>query len=256
MTNQHFPFIKGVLLTTFFLVHTYIIAQNQIRPSSYGQWLMYFGDNKLNDKIGLHSEAQFRNYMLTNTVEQLLLRTGLNYYIGPKSMVTAGYAYVFTTPSANNVEGFTTSENRIWQQLILRHRNYNVFIEHRYRLEQRFIHNRDTDIHKYSDRIRYRFQTLLPLYNLSPTLRHLFINTYNELFLNLGSTISGQIFDRNRFYVALGYQVSPKFNLQVGYLNQIIAIPNIQQADVNHNLQLGISFNMDMFYNLFSEKLE
>jgi len=246
---------KLLILLFLTITSTQLNAQNQIRPSSYGQWLMYFGDNKLNDKLGLHSEAQFRNYLLTNTVEQLLLRAGLNYYLGARSMLSLGYAYVYTTPSSNNVEGFTTSENRTWQQLILRHRNYNVFIEHRYRLEQRFIYNQNTETLNYSDRIRYRFQTLLPLYNISPRLRHLFINTYNELFVNLGTTISGQIFDRNRFYVAFGYQVSPKFNIQLGYLNQVIAVPNITRADVNHNLQIGISYNMDMFFNLFSEKL-
>lgn len=229
-------------------------AQNQVRPSSYGQWLMYFGDNKLNEKFGLHSEVQFRNYLLSNTVEQLLLRTGLNYYLGPKSMLTAGYAYVFTEPSAKNVVGFTTSENRIWQQMILRHRNYNVFIEHRYRLEQRFIQNRTNDTKTYSNRIRYRYQMLIPLYHINPSLRHFFINSYNELFINIGSTVSGQIFDRNRFYVALGYQASPKFNIQLGYLNQVIAIPNVIKADVNHNLQIGVSYNMDVFFNLLADK--
>jgi hypothetical protein len=217
---------------------------------------MYFSDNKINDKWGIHAEGQFRNYLLPQTVQQTLLRTGINRYITKTSSVTAGYAFVYTTPSKENIAGFTTQEHRIWQQGILKNSYRNVFIEHRYRFEQRFIENKNTDIKKFDTRARYRMQALVPLYVISPALRHIFVNSYNEIFVNFGRQVSGEIFDRNRLYVAVGYQVSPKLNFQIGYLNQLIGVPSTNTLDKNHNLQIGMSFNMDIVMpsSLFENK--
>lgn len=227
-------------------------AQNQPRQQPLGNWIMYFGDNKINQKFGIHSEFQMRNYFIPNTLSQTLARVGLNYYVSPVSMVTGGYGYIYTKPSSP--EGATTSEHRIWQQLILRHRTYNIFLEHRYRLEQRFIRNVTTHDDLYDNRVRYRLQALFPLYNFSPYLRHYFISSYNELFMNLGRQVSGQLFDRNRLYIALGYQLNPKFNLQFGYLNQVISVPNLPKPDINHNFQMSIVYNMDDLTALFQSK--
>ncbi len=226
-------------------------AQNQVRPNPYGQWNMYFGDNKINKKIGIHSELQLRNYFLENTVEQTLARVGLNWYIDPLIMLTGGYGFIYTSPSSENVSGFTTKEHRIWQQVVFRHKTRAIFMEHRYRLEQRFIENLSTETSKFDNRLRYRYQAIFPLYSFSPHLRHLFVSGYNEFFVNLGQSISGQIFDRNRLYFAFGYQVSPKLNFQLGYLHQLISIPGLQRTDVNHNLTIGVAYNMDDIMGTF-----
>lgn len=248
---------KHVLITLALLILIVpVIAQNQIRPNPYGQWLMYFGDNKINRKIGIHSELQLRNYFIRETVAQTLMRVGLNYYVNPLVMLTSGYGFIDTRPSAENVLGFHTLEHRIWEQLILRYKTRAVFMEHRYRLEQRFIENLDTKKHQFDNRIRYRFQVIFPLYTLSPHLRQFFLAGYNELFMNLGTQISGQIFDRNRLYFALGFQVSPKLNFQIGYLKQLISVRNVDKPDINHNLQIGVSFNMDDIMQTFFKPKE
>lgn len=220
--------------------------QSQIPPNSYGQWFMYFGDNKISRNFGIHSELQLRNYWLRETTEQTLARIGLNWYIDPNIMVTGGYGYIYTTPSRRYVEGSTTREHRIWQQLILRHRTPAVSIEHRYRLEQRYIENLGSGAIVWDHRIRYRLQILLHLETISPKLRPFFLAAYNELFVNPDRKISGQYFDRNRMYGALGYRVSPKLNLQLGYLNQVIGRADAQLPEFNHNLQVGIFYNPDL----------
>lgn len=247
---------KRIFIFLVLLINVKVVGlcQNQPRQQPFGNWMMYFGDNKINKKWGVHSEFQMRNYFIPNTVHQTLVRTGVNHYISPVSMVTGGYAYIYTKPSSSEVPGVITSEHRIWQQLILRHRTYNLFLEHRYRLEQRFVSNLTTDRNIFENRIRYRLQGLLPFYNFSPYLRHYFLSSYNELFMNLGKELSGQFFDRNRFYLALGYQLNPKFNLQFGYLNQVISIPGFDRPDVNHNFQMSVVYNMDDLTTLFLSK--
>jgi hypothetical protein len=234
------------IFLSFFLTVT-ISAQNQSRPQPYGSWLMYTGDNPINEKFGIHNEAQLRNLGITNTLEQYLVRPGINFYVSPSAMVSTGYGLIYTRPSNNNVLGTRVLEHRIWEQLILRYRTRNVFIEHRYRVEQRFLENLDTQFKGVDNRVRYRIQVTFPLYSLSSKLNHIFFNSYNELFMNLGRKISGDYFDRNRFYLALGYQFNPKINIQLGYLNQIISVQNVGAPDVNHNLQLGLLYNLDIF---------
>jgi hypothetical protein len=69
----------------------------------------------------------------------------------------------------------------------------------------------------------------------------------------LGRQVSGEIFDRNRLYFAVGYQVSPKLNFQLGYLNQLIAVPGVDEPTINHNLQIGVMYNIDdVFTQIFN----
>ena len=60
-----------------------------------GNWLMYFGTNKISEKFSIHSELQYRNHTISPTnIEQLLLRTGLNYHFKPNASATFGYAHI------------------------------------------------------------------------------------------------------------------------------------------------------------------
>jgi hypothetical protein len=244
---------SSLALLVFLLLSHNGYAQNLERRQPFGNWVMYFGDNKINDKFGIHSEFQARNYFLPNTVNQTLLRVGVNRYVNPNTMFSAGYAYIYTIPSAEGAGGIT-SENRLWQQAILRHRTYSIFLEHRYRMEQRYIRNVTEGLNIFDKRFRYRLQALIPLYNISPYWRHYFIAGYNELFMNLGRKVSGQYFDRNRFYLALGYQVKPKFSIQLGHLYEIIALPDGLEPNKTYNFQIGVVYNMDDLTGFFTNR--
>jgi hypothetical protein len=80
---------------------------------------MYFGTNTINDTWSIHTEAQHRNYgLLPNELEQLLLRTGLNYKIRDGLVVTGGYANITNHVYNSARIGPEVMEHRIWQQLI------------------------------------------------------------------------------------------------------------------------------------------
>lgn len=248
-----FNIITAGTFTLFFLTSLSLFSQEEkVVPNPGGYWVTYTGDNKINKRIGIHSEVQFRNFFIPRTVETFLTRVGLNVYIQPYAMATAGYGYFYGTPSTNDVIGSKTSEHRIWQQLILRQKTKNIFMEHRYRLEQRFIENISNGTKREEHRLRYRFQTLFPLYSVSPHLRHLFVAVNNEIMINFRSNPS-KLFDRNRFFAGLGYQVSPKMNFQIGYLNQFSQTGN-PEAQVDHILQIGVSYNMDDLMQTFFRK--
>ena len=193
-----------------------------------GAWYMYFGLNRVSDRLSIHTEAQFRYWEVASNFNQLLLRTGLNYHINDEAFATLGYAYISTDgtflefPGEENV-----SEHRIFQQFILKNEVWKLLFEHRYRFEQRFIDFGDTNDTRY--RARYRLQLTLPLTEL------LFINVYNEIFLNL----QGNVFDQNRLYAALGFKFSPITSVQIGYLKNHFPSAHFDR------LQLGFFINPD-----------
>lgn len=176
-----------------------------------GNWLMYFGTNKISEDFSIHTEIQYRNHTITpNNIEQLLIRTGLNYHFSTKASVTAGYAFIPSYDFESEQKSPETEEHRIWQQFILSNNLGNIKFEHRYRLEQRWV-NKD-----YRNRFRYRIMVFIPLYKSLNEKGNLFLGVYDEIFVNGKEPF----FDRNRLYGALGYQVSKNASIQAGMLNQ------------------------------------
>lgn len=195
----------------------------------WGAWYMYFGTNKISEKLSIHTEAQFRYYETASNFNQMLLRTGLNYHINSNAIATLGYGYITTDGTFEEIPGEETSkENRIFEQFILKNKIGEVLFEHRYRLEQRFL-----SAGNFSDtqhRARYRLQVTLPLTDI------FFLNFYDEIFVNLQDDAFGQ----NRLYGALGVNVTEDLALQVGYLKNHFANGNYDR------LQVGVVFNTDL----------
>lgn len=242
------------LLSVFVFIHPSVFSQQPVNQGGY--WITYSGDNKINAKWGIHSELQARNIgFANNTVQTLFLRTGIHYYTSASSMITAGYGYFSNSPNSSHEALNRTLEHRIWQQFISRKKTSNVFMEHRYRLEQRFMENRTDQTSKTDHRIRYRFQFIVPFYTISPYLRHFFFASFNEVMLNFEKQ-TDKIFDRNRLYGAIGYQVSPKLNFQLGYMHQLATQPMFATGEVNHLLQFTVSYNMDDLMRSFFIKQE
>ncbi len=199
-----------------------------------GNWLMYFGNNKLSDKYSIHTEAQLRLYETAGNFNQLLLRVGLNRQISPQSMVTLGYGYIPTESFSKDETKVNTREHRIWEQLILTNKVGRVYFEHRYRLEQRWISSSAAE-DSYLNRARYRLLANIPLNNAQMDEKTLFLSVYDEIFLN----INDNPFDQNRLYGALGYKFSKSFSMQAGYLRHRLGKANFDR------LQLGLFLNTD-----------
>jgi|TARA_B110000858_G_C17578692_1_gene370245 hypothetical protein len=208
-----------------------------------GSWFMYFGTHKLSEKYSLHYETQLRNYKIVSNFNQLLPRVGLNYHIDKNTSLTAGYAFI---PTQNIFDlGWDEqiiTENRIWEQFILKNVINRVKIRHRYRLEQRWIKKVDvvqisnnTSFSEFStsykNRARYMLSVKFPISKNEES--PLFVSLYDEIFLN----ISDSPFDQNRLFAALGYQINKQMNFQVGYLRH-------RSGGLNLNrLQLAVFLN-------------
>lgn len=230
--------MKKILLF-FILMLTVVTKAQETGEDNFGAWYMYFGTNKISDKLSIHTEAQFRFYETTGNFNQMLLRTGLNYHINENAIATLGYGYIDTDPTFEDItwqdasfNGNEILEHRIYEQLILKDKLWEILFEHRYRLEQRFIDNTalGNDGKDTQHRARYRLQATLPLTDT------FFLNFYDEIFINLQDNAFGQ----NRLYAALGIHITNNSSIQLGYLKNHFSSGNFDR------IQIGIFFNPDL----------
>lgn len=227
--------MKRIFLVVALILISTIAKSQDNGDDKLGSWHMYFGTNKISEKVSIHSEVQLRYFEQAKNFNQLLLRTGINYHIYPNAIATFGYGHITTDGTFEDFDNEVDAiEHRIFEQFILKNTVGSFKFEHRYRLEQRFIHRGDKGDINYSKsnehRARYRLQVTLPLTDI------FFLNFYDEIFLNLQDNVYGQ----NRLYAALGINVTDNLSVQAGYLKNHFPTRNYDR------LQIGVIFNPDL----------
>ena len=199
-------------------------------------WAAWFNNAAFNDKFGLVSDIQLRSNDEWAGARTLLIRPGLSWYRAPGQTLSAGYALIETF----NRDAADATEHRIWQQWVSSYRIERLAVSQRFRLEQRFI-GRPGAPDVYSDRFRWFARLQLPLADIGegPFARGAFLAFQNEAMLNLSGrdALNAELFDQNRAYIACGWRLNRKLDLEIGYLNQWV---NGRSRDtVNHVLQVA-----------------
>jgi len=188
-------------------------AQAQSAEDELGNWLIYNGTFRFSDRWSVFTEAQLRLYQVTSDVNEAFVRAAAHYNFNPDALVGLGYMRSGTWAYSDGTR--EVIEDRVYQQFTIQHFWDRTRLEHRYRLEQRWIEEGgDT---RFSNRLRYRVQVTAPLNRPAIEPGAWFINAYDEIFLNWDSSRG---FDQNRLYVAGGYQFTSLANLQLGMLWQ------------------------------------
>jgi hypothetical protein len=184
--------------------------------------LIYIGNNKLNSKWNINNEVQYRNYNTIGDLEQLLIRTGLGYtFNDKKNNVLLGYGYILSENYISNSDNKATiNEHRIFQQFTTTQTFGKVKLGHRYRFEQRFVES------NFKMRFRYFLSLNIPI-NIMENNKY-YLSAYNEIFLNTKTSV----FDRNRLYGGIGYNINRAIRIEVGYMNQFFERSNRDQLNI------------------------
>ncbi|HWH63395.1 MAG TPA: DUF2490 domain-containing protein [Ginsengibacter sp.] len=199
-----------MLLITILLLYS-VLASAQ--KSDVGNWFIYFGNQQINKRWNWWNEVQYRNFNFAGDLEQLLLRTGIGYNLTENNNnILLGYGYILSNPYVTGTnDKTTTTENRIYEQFITRQNFGRVFIQHRYRLEERFLSS------GYKMRFRYFLSFNVPINKPLIEKGSLYLSAYNEIFLNFKSPV----FDRDRLYGALGFAINKYLRIETGIMYQI-----------------------------------
>ncbi len=213
-----------LVLTLAFLTFALLPLEGYGQKSDLGNWIIYFGNYKINSRWNFHSEAQYRNYDALGDLEQLLLRTGVGYNLSENNNnILLGYGFIETQNYIAGLEDkVRVDEHRLFQQFIKRHRVESVFLQHRFRLEERFIES------DFKMRFRYFLAVNVPLNSSEMENNTFYLSTYNEIFLNA----NGAAFDRNRAFGGLGFRLNPVFRFELGYMNQFLNSRSRDQINI------------------------
>ncbi|MFK7969042.1 MAG: DUF2490 domain-containing protein [Bacteroidia bacterium] len=211
---------KALIASIIILAPLFAFSQE----SNLGNWLIYFGNKKINQQWNWHHEVQYRNYDAGGDLEQLLLRTGIGRNLSEgNNNLLLGYGYIISQnyiPVLN--EKIRVNEHRIYQQFINKHKLGISKLQHRFRLEERWVEG------DFRMRFRYFLGFNLPLTNKKLIENTAYLSAYNEIFINL----QNQAFDRNRLYGGLGFKVNDLLRFELGYMNQFFRMGGRDQVNM------------------------
>lgn len=194
------------------------------QQSDFGNWMIYIGNKEINSKWNWHHEVQYRNYDVIGDLEQLLLRTGVGYNLTENNNnILLGYGYILSENYIGNTDDKNAvNEHRIYQQFTTKQEVGKLKLSHRYRFEQRFVEN------DFKMRFRYFLSFKFPLKPIEKEDYKWYLSAYNEIFLNTES----KVFDRNRLYGGLGYNLNKSVRFELGYMNQFFETSNRDQLNI------------------------
>jgi hypothetical protein len=185
----------------------------QAQKTDTGNWFIYFGNQAIDKKWNWHNEVQYRNYNFAGDTQQLLLRTGVGYNLTDNNNnLLLGYGYINSQNYVPDTDDkIHNNEHRIYQQFITRQNMGRINLQHRYRVEERFLQD------DFQMRFRYFLALNVPVNKPKMEDNAFYISAYNEIFINAESPS----FDRNRVYGALGYVINKNFRVEAGLMRQI-----------------------------------
>ena len=236
-----------------------LAQNNRLETTNKIGWYSYTGTFKVSEKVGIHTEYQWRRNNLIAFWQQSLLRTGLNYHVNARVLFRLGYAVAETYPYGEyplNGLGRSFTEHRIFEMVQLSHKEGLVDFSHRFMLEQRFIGKYSSaneyteDEFPMSNRARYMFRLQVPLRGKEIKDKTPYVAAYDEILIGFGKNVNANVFDQNRIGVLIGYRFNKNVRIEGGYLNQTLQIGRLISGknvfQNNNGIIINTNFNIDM----------
>lgn len=254
VTLQTFVLLLLLMAGTFNL-H----AQNRTKESNAIGWYAFNATFKVAEKIGIHTEYQWRREDYITNWQQGLLRLGINYNFRPEVQLRVGYAWAETYPYGEtplNGMGRDFTEHRLFEMITLQDKIGSVNLSHRFMLEQRWVGRysnaalQSEDEFPFLNRARYMVRVQVPLKGNTVADKTPYIAAYNEIFIGFGKNVGENIFDQNRFGALLGYRFNSNVQMEGGYLSQIVQlgreVENKNVFQYNNGFIASLLLNFDL----------
>jgi hypothetical protein len=243
------------------LPHAAMAQGGRVTDPNANVWVSHWGDHRFHERWSFHTEGHWRRAELGASWQQLLLRPAVNFHLNDQVMFTQGYSYYSNYPYGAYPIRFKNWEHHLYQQVQLNQALGRVALQHRFRMEERFIarliaSEEDPaegvfDKYGYQSRFRYRVWLSVPLGKSKTIGPGVFsANFYDEVFLNFGDSQRLDYIHQNRISALLGYQVSKPFSVLAGFLYQTIQRPGAAQGadlmELNSTIHVALVYNMDL----------
>ena len=242
------PRITRLLSAALALAATPLLAQStRPRASAQHTWLQLTEEHRLDPRWALFGDAQISRADLPGrTPQQLALRVGLLHDVGSGARVGFGYLWQHTAVYGDLPIAAPTREHDVWEQLQFGSRTGRVAWAHRFRLEQRWAHPLTFDDRgstarwQYRNRVRLMERATVDAPSIGIALPRAYLTAHEELFIHLGWTPEGQVFDQSRLGLQAGWRFTPRVRAEAGYLHQYLQRGAARATENNHTLLIGI----------------
>jgi len=244
-------------LTAFFLLASQIILAQPANREIVTQpieWLAVTTNWKVTPRTSMILEGQFRQVGSFEPM-QYQLRTAVDIALNKHfSFVPLGYVYTWNFKYGEQPAHFVNNEHRIWEQVMYKHHAGRFNVNHRLRLEQRFIQVHTENGGEIIDegyvinqnRIRYRFMTTVPIGHDKIEPKTFYGSAYDEVFLSWGENVTFHEPDQNRIFVGVGYQCNAELSIQGGPFYQMQIKANGAKQENNVGIQIQLTYNIDL----------
>ncbi len=225
-TDQKIQTSRVIWIIVFFITTNYIYGQKEISKQSL-IWYGLFTTLEFNEKWYFQNEFQERHFINPATQHQFIIRSHIHRLLGQSGWETSmGMCLFLQNPNDPNATvKLTVPEFRPHIEFSYKQKLKKVTFDHRYRAEARFFHNTNVPKTELEDgfefgnfRFRYRLQATIPLFKVADN-RYLKFKISDEIHLNGGNNIKTNVFDQNRIYGGINYDILQNLSFEVGYLN-------------------------------------
>jgi len=222
----------------------------RVRDTNGHSWWVYYGDHPVKkSKFGVLAEVQIRRTKFADAWQQLLLRGGTTYRVTPRVQLGGGYGFIRTGRYGGYPFDRAFNEHRIFEQATFRHDAGRLELEHRYRVEQRWLQAfaGGKSYWRYQDRFRYQLRGAVNVTKANAQGQQWYLFGGDELFLNFGPNYGASPFDQNRAYFGVGRKLSPSNRLEVSYLNQFLVQRTGLVEESNHTFRVQLTSVVGIF---------
>lgn len=233
--------LPGLLTTLLIVAPTSLRAQPRQTRENFNTWLNWFGDVEINDDWAVDFDVSARRSDGFEETGQYLWRFSLRRNVLPNLRVNLGYAGTDTHPYGKLPIAFRAPEHRLFQEVRATQSVARVQVIHRYRFEQRWAgrvaeEDGEERVQNWvrTNRGRYLVKGTIPLEGATLDPGEWYTSFADELFINWGANIQGNVFDQNRITVMLGKRLSDHVRLETGYMEHLVQRPNGRQLERNH----------------------
>jgi hypothetical protein len=220
------------------------LSAQHITETNATSWWIYSGDHPLHGPWGVFTEVQARRANFLSIWQQLQIRDAATYRFSPQLQVAAGYVWTRTGRYGEFPAAEPSLEHRAYEQLSVKQEFKNGELEHRYRVEQRWLQNFTTPesyTWRYQDRFRYQLKGTLPISKPDDHGHQWYLVGAGELFLHFGPNHGPNTFDQTRAIGGIGYRLSRTNRIDLEYQHQYIAVRNGHIYESNQGLRVQFS---------------
>lgn len=214
-------------------------------------WYGNIYEQPVTPAFSVMTDVQLRRSGFIEHPKQLFMVGGLTWRATPGVRLTLGGGYIASTPYGLLPAALPAREYQIWYQLQLQQHAGPLDFAHRYRFENRWIHDVSHDAlgahstnERFAHRLRYQLRASHPFNQFKLHGQPILAIAADEAFVGMTAAERRVSFDQNRASIGIGVPLGHGERMEVSYMQQWIAQARVKSSEINNTLLVMFVHNL------------